>query len=142
MTAVKLRQISGSVLNGHKSNGIHTNGVTLNGTNTNGTETNGTDKNGVDKNKNSVDTNDTDTNGVDKRFNLDETLIVFWSSGTTGRPKGIMHAGKYLVIGHSLTTSRHFLEQYYIDNSKNSLLLSWPVVPNRGPESSRDATKY
>ena len=106
MIAVKLRQISGSVLNGHKSNAIHTNGVTLNGINTNGTETNGTDKNGFDKN--GVDTNDTDTNGIDKHFNLDETLIVFWSSGTTGRPKGIMHAGKYLVIGHSLTKSRHF----------------------------------
>jgi len=80
MTAVKLRQIRGSLQNDHKSNGNHINGVTLNGT-----DTYGADKNGVDK------------NGVDKPFNLDETLIVFWSSGTTGRPKGIMHAGKYLV---------------------------------------------
>ena len=33
----------------------------------------------------------------DESFNLDETVAVFWSSGTTGQPKGIMHAAKYLV---------------------------------------------
>jgi hypothetical protein len=77
ITAVKLRPISGSVLNGHKSNGVDKNGVTSNGTGTNGTDKNGNDINGTDK-------NGVVKNGDDKHFNLDETLIVFWSSGTTG----------------------------------------------------------
>ena len=33
-------------------------------------------------------------------FDLNQTVVVFWSSGTTGQPKGIMHAAKYLVNFH------------------------------------------
>jgi acyl-CoA synthetase (AMP-forming)/AMP-acid ligase II len=43
---------------------------------------------------------DTVHDDCDPRFDMDAVLVVFWSSGTTGRPKGIMHSAKYMVSHH------------------------------------------
>ena len=77
--------------NGTKNgSGIHT--VAKNGTK-NGVDVKCDDENEV---KDVADVQN-GANNVVKPFDVNDVVVVFWSSGTTGRPKGIMQAASYLV---------------------------------------------